>query len=158
MSDDRAIGEQESGAIRRIGLVGCVKEKATQPRPARDLYLSPLFMGRRRFVEAACSEWWILSALHGLVHPSDVLAPYDLAMKDLGRAERRAWSSRVLADIDKRMQVSPGAVIEMHAGAEYRDFGLAAGLERRGCTVVNPTKGLGIGRQLQFYKEATQGR
>ncbi len=31
----------------RIGLVGCVATKANEPRPARDLYVSPLFRGRR---------------------------------------------------------------------------------------------------------------
>lgn len=139
---------------RRIGLIGCVKEKAHHRLPARDLYLSALFLGRRRFVERSCTEWWILSALHGLVDPGEVVAPYDLALKDLGRAERRAWSSRVLADIDKRIKAGPGDVVEMHAGAEYRDFGLADGLVRLGCRIENPTQGLGIGRQLKFYKEA----
>ena len=139
---------------RRIGFVGCVKEKADHLLPAQDLYLSSLFLGRRNFVERTCTEWWILSALHGLVDPNEMLAPYDLALKDLGRAERRAWSSRVLADIDVSIKVGPGDVVEMHAGAEYRDFGLADGLERRGCRIENPTQGLGIGRQLKFYKEA----
>ena len=36
---------------RRIGLVGCVKEKAGTARPARDLYVSTLFVGRRAYVE-----------------------------------------------------------------------------------------------------------
>jgi hypothetical protein len=30
---------------RRIGLVGCVKEKTADPRAAKDLYLSPIFSG-----------------------------------------------------------------------------------------------------------------
>ena len=132
-----------------------MKEKGTSPRPARDLYTSTLFRGRRNFVEHSCSEWWILSALHGLVDPSEVVAPYDLALKDLGRAERRDWSRRVLTSIDERAAVQPGNVIEFHAGAEYRDFGLEAGLMNRGCQIENPTLGMSIGFQLRFYKEAT---
>jgi hypothetical protein len=54
---------------RRIGLVGCVKEKAEARRPASSLYRSLLFRGRQRFVEHSCTEWWILSAEYGLVHP-----------------------------------------------------------------------------------------
>jgi hypothetical protein len=62
--------------VRRIGLVGCVKDKAQVALPARDLYRSTLFAGRRRFVGRTCDDWWILSAEHGLVHPDDVLEPH----------------------------------------------------------------------------------
>lgn len=140
---------------RRIGLVGCVKEKAGRPMPARDLYRSTLFIGRRRYVESSCDEWWILSAEHGLVHPADELTPYDVTLKDAGRAERRKWTARVLSSIDERVHPEPGDVFEIHAGAEYRDFGLVDGLRARGCLVEIPTDGLRIGDQLRFYKEAT---
>jgi hypothetical protein len=49
----------------RIGLVGCVKGKRSRPAPARELYTSALFLGRRAFVEATCERWFILSAKHG---------------------------------------------------------------------------------------------
>ena len=138
---------------RRIGLVGCVKQKGSRPAPARELYESTLFVGRRRYVERTCDEWWILSAQHGLVHPDDRLEPYDLALKAMARPQRREWSGRVLAAIDDRIGLQPGDVVEMHAGAEYRDFGLADGLRRRGVEIANPTTGLGIGQQLAFYRE-----
>lgn len=41
---------------RRIGLVGCVKEKAGWAMPAQDLYTSSLFAGRRRYVEASSTN------------------------------------------------------------------------------------------------------
>jgi hypothetical protein len=141
---------------RRIGLVGCGKEKATEPRAAEDLYVSSLFLGRRKFVERSCTEWWILSALHGLVDPRELLAPYDLALKDLGRVDRRHWSDRVLQSLDLQVGINANDVIEFHAGAEYRDFGLQDGLARRGCRIENPTLGLRIGNQLRFYKEANR--
>jgi hypothetical protein len=139
--------------LRRIGLVGCVKRKAGSPRPARDLYLSDLFVGRRRYVERTCSQWWILSALHGLVHPDDVLAPYDATLKDVGRPQRREWSRRVLASLDERAALRWGDVVEIHAGLEYRDFGLREGLRRRGVDVVVPAEGMTLGRQLAFYRD-----
>ena len=49
----------------RIGLVGCVKTKGPEAAPAGDLYVSPLFVGRRRYVEAPCDRWFILSGLRG---------------------------------------------------------------------------------------------
>jgi hypothetical protein len=139
---------------RRIGLIGCVKQKANGPKAAKDLYTSTLFIGRRRYVESNCDEWWILSAAHGLVHPADELEPYDVALNDAGRMERRNWSTRVLASIDERVHPEPGNVFEIHAGAEYRDFGLLDGVRSRGCCIEIPTEGMRIGHQLRFYKDA----
>src|SRR5664280_3570422 len=34
---------------------------------------------RRTYVERSCDEWWILPALHGLVHPDEVLEPYEFS-------------------------------------------------------------------------------
>jgi cytoplasmic iron level regulating protein YaaA (DUF328/UPF0246 family) len=116
------------------------------------LYVSTLFVGRRRYVERTCSQWWILSALHGLVSPEEVLQPYDVTLKDAGRAARRAWSHKVLAALDDRVAPRAGDVVEIHAGAEYRDFGLEQGLQQRGVTVLVPTARMPLGRQLAFYR------
>lgn len=138
---------------RRIGLVGCVKKKAAVPRRAREVYISPLFGGRRDYVQVTCTEWWILSALHGLVHPDEKITPYDATLKDASVAERQRWSGRVLGAIDALIQPVPGTWFEIHAGSEYRDYGLVAGLRARGCTVENPTAGLSFGKQLALYRE-----
>jgi len=143
----------KAASPRRIGLVGCVKAKSHHPRPAKDLYISTLFRGRRSFVEYSCDEWWILSAEHGLVHPDQVLAPYDTALKGAGRAKCRTWSSLVLSSIDSEIRPGPSEVFEMHTGAEYRDFGVVDGLLSRGCFVENPTSEMRFGPQLKFYKE-----
>ena len=140
---------------RRIGLVGCVKDKASAATLAQDLYTSPLFAGRRRFVEQSCTEWWILSAEHGLVNPGTVLDPYDVALKTMGTRQRREWATRVLAQIAQNVAPCPGDVVEFHAGADYRDYGLADGLRRLGVGVENPTEGMRIGAQLSFYAKLT---
>ena len=136
---------------RRIGLVGCVKDKAEIARPARDLYESPLFLGRRRYVEHSCTEWWILSALHGLVGPDELLEPYDVTLNDAFVRERRRWSDRVLNQITTRIQPDSSDSFEFHAGINYRAFGLEDGLRRLGCEVECPTEGLRMGEQLSYY-------
>lgn len=135
----------------RIGLVGCVKTKANSALPAKDLYLSPLFKGRGRFVERTCDEWWILSALHGLVRPDDKLEPYDVTLIGSSRREKQLWSSSVLASIDDTVGALKGDTFELHAGADYRLFGLEDGLRARGYLIDNPTEGLRSGEQLAFY-------
>ena len=144
---------QTVSRFRRVGLVGCVKQKSASPRQARDLYVSALFIGRRECVERTCSEWWILSALHGLTSPDEVVEPYDVTLQDAGRAGRREWSEKVLESLDERVGLRPGEVVEIHAGSDYRDFGLAQGLRARGVTVVVPTQGLPLGQQLAFFRD-----
>lgn len=141
-------------ASRRIGLIGCVKTKRNVAAPARDLYTSALFRGRRAFVDRTCERWFILSAEHGLVAPNQVLAPYERALKSATVAERRAWSDRVLRQIDAEVGAVAGCVVEIHAGAEYREFGLDGGLRARGATIELPTQGLAFGAQLAFYKRS----
>jgi hypothetical protein len=136
----------------RIGLVGCVSKKREVALPARDLYVSPLFLGRRLAVELDCERWFILSAKLGLLSPDQVVAPYDQTLKTATATERRAWSQGVLQALDAAVGEIAGTVIEIHAGVEYREFGLEDGLQERGAEVVVPTRGLPIGRQLAFYK------
>lgn len=144
------------GSQRRIGLVGCVKQKEPQAMPARSLYRSPLFHGRRAYVERTCSSWFVLSAEHGLVHPDRMLEPYDVTLKDEEPSRRRVWSQQVLADLSDLLGDLTGAVFEIHAGAAYRDSGLVEGLEDRGAVVEVPAEGLGLGQQLHFYGEAAE--
>ena len=87
------------------------------------------------------------------MHPEDLVEPYDLALKNLTRPERRAWSESVLASVDDRVGLLNRTMWwRCTPGAEYREYGLAEGLRRRGVEVVNLTAGLGIGKQLAFYR------
>jgi hypothetical protein len=135
----------------RIGLVGCVSEKLNRPALARDLYRSALFVGRRRYVEGSCDDWFILSAKHGLVRQDEVLEPYDQALTGAGRAIKRAWAGRVIEQLVETVGSFDDTTFEVHAGADYFGFGLEAGLIERGGRVEVPTLGLRVGEQLQFY-------
>jgi hypothetical protein len=95
--------------LMRIGLVGCAKSKVGRPAAARDHYTSALFRGRRSFVESGCDRWFILSAEHGLVEPTQQLAPYDTTLTKASDAQRRAWSQRVLDALQDRLGISMGS-------------------------------------------------
>lgn len=140
----------------RVGLVGCVKDKASVALPAEDLYTSTLFAGRRRYVERTCDMWFVLSARHGLLEPTTTVEPYDETLKTKGRAERRRWTESVLDQLDTALGELAGLTFEIHAGAEYRDHGLAAGLIARGAALEVPAAGMRIGEQLAFYARSGQ--
>lgn len=82
-------------SYRRIYLVSCVSRKTPYPAPAQDLYTSTWFQKARAYVLRSDSPWFILSAEHGLVHPDDVLIPYEMTLNNMSAAERRAWAEMV---------------------------------------------------------------
>jgi hypothetical protein len=137
--------------VTTVILVGCVKTKVAGTHPAKSLYASPLFNGRRGYAEATGSPWFILSARYGLVSPDAEIESYDDTLKTKSREQRRTWSEAVLARLDRELPRSATSV-EIHAGKEYRDFGLVEGLERRGLNVAVPLRHLGMGQQVAWYR------
>lgn len=137
----------------RVGLVGCVKTKRQEAAAAQDLYVSPLFRGRRSYVEATCDRWFILSAKHGLVSPGAVLNPYEDSLNERSAAAKRGWAASVLAQLAAALELV-GTTFEVHAGSSYRNFGLVDELRRRGAVVEIPAEHLSQGEQLAFYGHA----
>lgn len=142
----------------RIALVACARAGRDGPAPARDLYDSPLFRARRRYVADACDDWFVLSPRYGVVEPGALVEAEHTRLADLPAAERGAWAEAVLADLDERLGTLDGCLVEMHAGAAFCDSGLVQGLLRRGAHVTRPVAGLGQGRQLAWYRDQSAGR
>jgi hypothetical protein len=134
--------------IDRVYLVSCVSKKSPTAAPAKEFYASPWFLAVRRYIEAAGDPWFVLSAKYGLVSPDQVLTPYDETLNSMKIAERRAWSSRVIAQMDGT-NLAPRSIV-LFAGLRYREF-LMEYLNRRS-TVEVPMEGLRIGKQLQWLK------
>jgi hypothetical protein len=63
--------------------VACSGKKTETAAPARELYLGQLFKKSVAYIEAvdAGAPWFILSALHALVLPDEVIAPYECRLK-----------------------------------------------------------------------------
>jgi hypothetical protein len=133
----------------RALLLGCVATKRANRAPAKDLYCSQLWFGRRRYAESTGRPWFILSALYGLVEPDQLLDPYDLALTDLAAGDRRRWGEEVVAELAARLPLD-GAVLEVHAGSAYGKA-IEEPLRRRGARISVPLAGLGLGQQLAWY-------
>ncbi|WP_135230110.1 DUF6884 domain-containing protein [Deinococcus fonticola] len=135
-------------------LVGCVKKKQASAALAEQLYTSPLFRKRAAFAKHFGDDWLILSALHGVVSPQQELAPYDVTLNTLGKAERRQWAKQVMAQLEPHLP-GVGQVILL-AGARYSEF-LIAPLEGRGLTVSLPLKNMqGVGPQQTWLAQAVR--
>ena len=110
-------------------LVSCVKTKVPGAAPAKDLYTFSWFRKARAYVEKTASPWRILSAQYGLVHPEQVIEPYEQTLKTMPVAERRVWAATVLAELEPSL-VGIDTVVFL-AGLACREF-LAPALRDRG--------------------------
>ncbi|GAA2471419.1 hypothetical protein GCM10009858_05970 [Terrabacter carboxydivorans] len=133
-----------------VVLVSCAKTKRATPGPAKDLYVSPLFRGQRRYAEDSGRPWFILSAEHGLLAPEEWLAPYERYLPDTPPAYRDAWGQWVVARLELLQGPLRGRVVEVHAGAHYANA-LAGPLEQAGARMELPLEGLSHGQRLHWY-------
>lgn len=133
-----------------LHLVSCVSKKAAAPAPARDLYLSDWFQKARAFVESRGGPWYVLSAKYGLVHPDEIIEPYDHTLTTMSISARKAWAQRVARQLE--LERFHAQTIVVLAGRRYREF-LMPALQRMADSVEVPMEGLGIGRQLAWLKE-----
>ena len=137
-----------------IHLLPCVGRKRSAPAPARDLYSSPWFFKARAYADRRGEPWFVLSAKYGLVHPDQLIAPYDVTLNTMQVADRRRWASRVLTQLEPHLN-GIGSVTFL-AGQRYREF-LEPSLRNRGLIVSVPMEGLRIGEQLRWLTEELRG-
>jgi len=133
--------------MKTIVLVSCASKKLRHRAKAEDLYVSELFLQSlayaRRLAPAAI---FILSAKYGLVAPGDEIDPYDVTLNTMSRAEAKAWSDAVFAQLQGRTSVEHDHFVFL-AGDRYR-----RDLVPRLRSVTVPLEGLRIGKQLRFLK------
>ena len=120
---------------------------------AKDLYISDWFVKARAYVEQVGDEWFILSAEYGLVSPETVIALYERTLNTMRIAERRAWGSKVLRQLQPELTGVDRVVIL--AGARYREF-LVDAIRGKDLTVEIPLEGMRIGEQLRWLKRNTE--
>jgi len=102
-------------------LIACTKSKASAAVAARDLYRpSKLFRACYQQAESDGHRIAILSALHGILLPEQVVAPYNKTVREMNTAERAAWADKVAAQFDQLFGRSEIAEVMFLAGSDYR--------------------------------------
>lgn len=134
----------------QVVLVSCVSAKLSEASRAKDLYTSPWFLKARRYAEASGCPWFILSAEHGLLHPESTIAPYEKTLNTMPIAERRAWASRVLRQMDEFLPAV--STVVFLAGERYREL-LLPNLSSKNVRYTIPMAGLRIGEQLGWLED-----
>lgn len=124
--------------------MGCASQKLKREAPARELYVSTLFRKASAYAEANADHWFILSAKHGLVHPDQMLEPYDVKLGTKEAGPIHAWGERVRDGLVE-WDIPEDAVLLALAGGQY-----LTAFHTSPWRVEDPMKGMGIGQRLQF--------
>lgn len=124
-------------------LIQCTKSKRDEAALATNLYdESTLFNKMKEYAKATGCDWYILSAKHGLVQPSEWIEPYD----EFGLTEPQAYF------IAEGIKVKGYDEVELIAGDEYT-FHLTPELEAHAIDVMELCQGLSIGKRMAKLDE-----
>jgi hypothetical protein len=132
--------------MKPLYLIACSQSKLNRAAPARALYTGQAFKLAVKAAEAAKADILILSALHGVLEPEDIIAPYECYLGGLPTIERVIWASVTAAQLAPHRDRFAVILAGKHYAAACDEF-----TNKR-----EPLKGLGIGRQLSFLKNAAQ--
>lgn len=132
-----------------IVLVGCSRSKAVGASSAAEIFTGAAFRKARDLAIRSGKPWYVISAKFGLLHPDEVIAPYDVYLPKQSPRYRSAWAQWVVAQLSERHRMQ-GVVIEAHAGIAYCEP-LIGPLAQAGATLTQPLAGLGLGRRLAWY-------
>ena len=78
-----------------VCFVACGVKKAARPMTASMLYIGSFFRANREYASRVADRWYILSAKHGVLHPDQVIRPYDCSIAAFTADEREQWAARV---------------------------------------------------------------
>jgi hypothetical protein len=91
-------------------LLGSVGDRVNVPAPAKEIFREVSFQLSRLDAELSGSEWFILSAEHGLVAPNEWISPDSRTLADMEPDYRVVWASWVVA----RLQSLVGSLEGLH--------------------------------------------
>ena len=127
-----------------------MSKKLLHKAKAKDLYVSPLFVGSLRYARTLEPDTiFILSAKYGLLGLNEDIEPYDLTLRNMSAVQVRVWAADVLAQLRERTDLRQDHFVFL-AGERYRKYLMSHIVS---CEV--PMQGLGIGKQLQYLAEHT---
>jgi len=94
-------------------------------------------------------EWFVISALHGLVTPNQTIAPYNYSLKQRrGARERESWAYLAIS-AHLTNHVAKGSHAFLIMPELYRRY-IQHELDRQSIRYTNPLQHLAIGEQMRW--------
>jgi len=141
--------------MKQIVLISCSKSKLSFKAMAQDLYTGTIFKYSMQYAKSLKPDnIYILSAKYGLVPLDDIIVPYDKTLYSMSSIDRKDWSSRVLNQLEKQVDLGKNHFIIL-AGEIYRKY-LVMQFETQSVSFEIPLKGMNRGKQLRYLKKANE--
>ncbi|MBD8606079.1 hypothetical protein IFT73_04365 [Aeromicrobium sp. CFBP 8757] len=115
-------------------LLGSIGDRVNVPAPAKEVYREVSFQLSRLDAELSGSEWFVLSAEHGLLAPNEWMSPDSRTMADMDPAYRVVWASWVVARLQSLVGSLDGLIVRVDAPDAFVGP-LFAGLQDAGAAV-----------------------
>ncbi|MET0448125.1 MAG: DUF6884 domain-containing protein [Aeromicrobium sp.] len=98
-----------------IILLGSVGDRVNVPAPAKEIFREVSFQLSRLDAELSGSDWFILSAEHGLVAPNEWISPDSRTLADMEPEYRSVWASWVVARLQSLVGSLDGTHVRVDA-------------------------------------------
>lgn len=133
----------------KIALIGCTSRKQDYSCPAIEMYTKSNYFNLKLDYckKINVDKIFILSAKYGLLESEAIIEPYNIHLKETSKDYRLKWSENLLTDLKEKTDLENDEFIIL-AGNDYMKY-----LLEHIPNNYNPVKGLGIGRQMKFFKE-----
>ncbi len=126
-----------------IILLGSLGERVNVPAPAKEVFREVAFQLGRLDAEISGSQWFVLSAEHGLVAPNEWMSPDLRTLDDMDVDYRAAWASWVVTRLQSLVGPVDGLSVRVDApdlivGPLFADLQAAGAVISSGGVVVDP--------------------
>ncbi|MEJ7634371.1 DUF6884 domain-containing protein [Aeromicrobium sp.] len=141
LADDSS--EVEEPHVADIILLGSVGDRVNVPAPAKEVFREVSFQLSRLEAELSGSEWFVLSAEHGLLAPNEWMSPDSRTLADMDPAYRVSWAGWVVARLESLVGSLEGLFVSVGAPNEFIGP-LFADLQDAGAVVSSGQVGLTV--------------
>lgn len=115
------------------------------------MYISDLFKKSLAYAKSLNpSKIYILSAKYGLLKLDDIIFPYEQTLNAMTEKEQKIWAYKVIKQCEQEGINFAEKTIFL-CGKNYRKY-----VMQKFKNATAPLSKLGIGQQLQFYKNNTK--
>lgn len=106
----------------KIALIACVKDKQDRPMFAWEMYQGEDFKSWWKDAEQRGAHFiYILSGKYGLLHPEQIIEPYDFNLNEASEDEQKAWAKAVLDKLRQHHDLQKDHFI-IYANEHYRKY------------------------------------
>lgn len=133
-------------------IICCGEHKNGKKTSASEMYISDRFLLSKQYASAVTNDWFVISGKHGILHPENVIDPYDFPLSELSPIEKIEWENRVATKI---LTKSTRKTRIIYLGTPEYFSGISKILSKEKALVFEPFKHLPKSGWIPWLKKNT---